>query len=237
MRTKSMMAVLGAAMAIGCGGASRAASGEPLAYTTAPGASEVAPPAGGERSAELEPAPAGAANELPPPPWSEGPIASDRAPAPILMAWARAENRAECAPIAPHRLGAGEGARARVAELEGGWAVEFDRPGMPGLTRDGRICDRCGRGVFGIAGTAMTPEELAGEESDVPPPTFADGSSLTIEPPAEGEQVAAATLTLRGQDCVYQVWSFLGEEHLRELVSSLRLVEVPEGPARVAAAR
>ncbi len=237
MRTMSMVVVLSLSV-MACGGAGREAQGPVLALASLPTTMADDQGEGVATAQQLdapEAQPALDTSALPAPPWSEEPIGSDVAPSPILSAWTRAENRAECAPMAPRALGAGEGARARVADLEGGWAVEFDRRGMPGLGRDGQTCARCGHGVFGIAGTSLTPEDLAAEsEADAPAPTFADGSSLSIEPPAEGEQVAAATFTVRGQGCVYQVWSFLGEEHVRELVSSLRIVEVAPRPARVA---
>lgn len=237
MRRMSMMAVLGtAAMMLGCGGARSEASSQAVALTPATPMAELS--VGDEASASMDApdvAPIADASALPASPWSDAPLGSEVVPSPILSAWEHAENRAQCAPLAPRALGAGEGARARVGELEGGWSVEFDRRGMPGVGRNGEPCARCGRGVFGIAGTNLTPQDLVTEESEaeVPAPSFADGSSLSIEPPLEGEQVAAATLTVRGQGCVYQVWSFLGEQHVRELVSSLRLVEVP-GPAHVA---
>ncbi len=167
---------------------------------------------------------------LPVAPWSVAPLATTAVPGAVLSAWATAENRTVCAPVA--LATAGE-ARARVSDMiEGGWAVEFDRPGMPGLSANGESCARCGRGTFGIAGTAMSPSEIAGEEvGDAPAPSFADGSHLEVEPPAEGEDVAAAMITMSGQGCVYQVWSFLGEAHVRELVAGLRRIDVaPEQP-------
>jgi hypothetical protein len=238
MRRLSTLAVLTTAMMmLGCGAA--AGTRAPTvalapAPSAAPSMNEEQPIALEEASAA--PTAAAELSTLPAPPWAEAPLTTDVVPAPILSAWERAENRTQCAPIAPRDLGAGDGARARVAELEGGWAVEFDRRGMPGLSADGETCARCGHGVFGIAGTNLTPEDLVTEDSDavVPPPSFADGSHLELEAPAEGEQVAAATLTVRGQGCVYQVWSFLGEDHVRQLVSSLRLVEVEPAHAQVA---
>ena len=168
-------------------------------------------------------------NELPVAPWSAAPLGSEAVSPAVLAAWARADNRNVCAPIAPAAMGVADGARARVSTIiEGGWAVEYDRRGMPGLDRRGDACARCGRGVFGIAGTDLTPDDLAGERADAPEPSFADGSHLELEPPAEGESVAAAMITLRGQGCVYQVWSFLGEDHVRELVDGLRRVELRE---------
>lgn len=241
MRRLSMLAVIATATTwLGCGAAAAPSrDAVALAPMSAPAEASVghealaleAPPGSVESAADL--------TALPSAPWADAPLTSDLVPAPILSAWERADNRAQCAPIAPRALGAAEGARARVAELEGGWAVEFDRRGMPGIGRDGETCARCGRGVFGIAGTNLTPEDLVGEDSaaDEPAPTFADGSHLELETPSEGESVAAATLTVRGQGCVYQVWSFLGEEHVRELVSSLRLVEVQPAHAQVVASR
>ena len=124
---------------------------------------------------------------LPTAPWSAEPLAVGDVPTPLLNAWADADNRAECAPFAPASLGNAEGARARVSDMvEGGWAVEFDRRGMPGMTRTGRGCARCGRGVVGIAGTAMRPEEM-GESTA---PTFNDGSHVSLELPARRKRTS-----------------------------------------------
>jgi hypothetical protein len=233
MRGMSSRAVVVAAFVcgVGCGGVVEAPLAEssalfaPLAVE-APASSgeEVALPSSPEPYQDPDPAPVDLST-LPASPWSDAPVASESVPAPILRAWAGADNRTQCAPLAPLRLGAGEGARARVSDLEGGWAVEFDHRGMPGLDASGEPCEQCGRAVFGLAGTNLAPEDLSSEEG-ASAPSFADGSRLLVEPPAEGEQVASASLTVRGQGCVYQVWSFLGEEHVRELVSALRLVSV-----------
>jgi len=167
-------------------------------------------------------------DELPAAPWSAAPLTRGEVPGALLSAWADAENRASCAPIAPAALGAAHDADARVSAIvEGGWAVEFDRRGMPGMREDGESCARCGRGVFGVAGTSMSPDEVDGEgEVGRAIDRFADGSRVAMDLPVEGESVAAATITLGDQGCVYQVWSFLGEEHLLELVGGLRRVDV-----------
>ena len=176
--------------------------------------------------AELAPAPDLSA--LPPSPWSEEPMTRQDAPAVLLSAWSHAPNREACAPIAPRSLGEGAGARARAGELDGGWSLEFDRRGQRGIGRDGQICERCGRATFGVAGTAMTPEELADLEhgADAPPASFRDGSHAAVSPEEDG--VVAATITIAGQGCVYQVWSFLGQAHVEELVRELRRVDVAE---------
>lgn len=189
-------------------------------------ASEVSPAqvelAGAELSVAIDP------STLPAAPWADAPLATRQVPRPLMTAWERADNRDWCAPLAPRSFGAGTGARARTSALEGGWAVEFDHRGMPGVGRDGATCESCGRGVFGIAGTGMTPEELVDVDSDaaLPAASFRDGSHAEVEV-SEGEQVAAATITVSGQGCVYQVWSFLGQAHVEELVRELRRVELP----------
>ncbi|HJL16425.1 MAG TPA: hypothetical protein RMH99_12260 [Sandaracinaceae bacterium LLY-WYZ-13_1] len=237
MRRFSMWAAVTASMfTFACGGAATTPSAGRASMPVA----ERAPEAGAEVATDEAPAAEVSfasldLSGLPSAPWSSAPLASEQVPGPVLQAWAAARNRGVCAPLAPADV---EGASARVSDLvEGGWAVEFDRRGMPGLSASGETCRRCGRGVFGIAGTGMSPDALVTEEdeADVPSPSFADGSHLQVEPPAEGESVAAATLTVRGQGCVYQVWSFLGEEHVRALVEQLRRVEVRGETPTVAA--
>jgi hypothetical protein len=165
-------------------------------------------------------------------------MAAHEAPRQILAAWENAENRATCAPIATRTLGRATGAHARTSELSGGWLVEFDRPGLPGIDRQGRECDTCGRSVFGIAGTSIAPDALLGETSDALTPSYSDGSHAEIEiTDADGESVASVTFTAAGQGCVYEVWSLLGPDHLAELVAGLRFVEPPAGRGDAIAAR
>lgn len=169
---------------------------------------------------------------LPDAPWSRAPLSDRAAAGGVVAAWRGAENRAYCAPLSLDPAALSD-AVARVVELEGGWSVEYDHEGLPGMDEEGETCERCGRGVFGVAGTGMQTDEL-----DAPPtPSFRDGSATEVV--VDGSGVAAATLSIHGQSCVYQVWSFLGEEHLRSLLGSLRFVAVTEGDtgARVAGVR
>jgi hypothetical protein len=164
---------------------------------------------------------------LPAAPWSAPPMSANEAPRQILSAWENADNRESCAPLATRTLGAATGARARTSELSGGWLVEFDHPGLPGIDRQGRECDTCGRSVFGIAGTAMAPDTLD-PDSETLTPTYSDGSHAEVEvTDGDGESVASVTFTVSGQGCVYEVWSLLGADHLAELVAGLRFVEQP----------
>lgn len=232
---RAAMAVMTISMFAACGGAATApAPAMPRAALDGEAAIDTpaqAPMLGAVSDSD---APTSAELEgLPVAPWSADPVRDDAVPSAVLLAWSQAENRTQCAPLAPTAPGEAEGARARVSELiDGGWAVEYDRRGMPGMNRRGQACARCGRGVFGIAGTRMSPDELATvSDGDAPPATYADGSHIEVEAPVDGETVAAASITVRGQGCVYQVWSFLGEEHVRELVSGLRIVDTRDEPA------
>jgi hypothetical protein len=163
---------------------------------------------------------------LPAAPWSAPRMSAHEAPPTILSAWERADNRDTCAPIATRSLGVAAGARARTSSLPGGWLVEFDRPGLPGVDRQGRECDACGRSVFGISGTPMSPDALLAPDADALAPTYSDGSHAEVEfTDVDGEHVASVTFTVAGQGCVYEVWSLVGPEHLEELVAGLRLVE------------
>jgi len=223
--------VVSALTFLGCG--ATATSEAPAGVTTAArgGSMPIATAGGADRAMQSELAAADGTSatapdysSLPPAPWASEHMALQAAPAALVRAWRTADNRTWCAPVAPTTLGGS--VRARTGEVEGGWMVEFDRTGAPGVMANGRTCARCGRAAFGIVGTSMTPDQ---EEDAVP--AFNDGSRTEIEAPVERGEAAAATLTVAGQGCVYQVWSFLGEDHVRELVQSLRLVDVSDAHA------
>ena len=200
-------------------------------YVTAIAASPTLVTATNEPSAPLSTAamaaPADLTN-LPAAPWSGPPMSANEAPRQIWSAWENAANRDVCAPLATRTPGRAAGARARTSELSGGWLVEFDRPGLPGIDRQGHECDTCGRSVFGIAGTSVAPDSLLDADSDVLTPSYSDGSHAETEvTDADGERVASVTFTVNGQGCVYEVWSLLGPDHLAEIVAGLRFVEQP----------
>ncbi len=156
---------------------------------------------------------------LPNAPWSDAPIAMGAAPEAVMNAWTAADNRGWCAPLVPAGV-----TGARASALDGGWAVEVDQDGAPGVRENGQTCRRCGRSAFGIAGTSMPVDSLNDMDTDAAPaPTYADGSATMV---SSEDGVASATISVGGQGCVYQVWSFLGEDHLRELIEGLRVVAV-----------
>lgn len=242
MRT-TMSCAAAAALVLGCGGsASRTA--QVRTTVVAPMGPEIAVSALERPAPPLRDYPdvapiAPAGDELaglPHSPWQDAAVGAHAVAPQVMAAWRSADNRDWCEPLALTALGAGEGAQARVAELEGGWVVEYDRQGARGLRDNGNLCAFCGRGAFGVAGTSMSPVQIVEDmDADGPAPTFEDGSHASIEEGDFGS--AAATVTLREQGCVYQIWSFYGADHVRELVEGLRRVDVTadDGVASTAA--
>lgn len=147
--------------------------------------------------------------------------------------WAKAANRAKCAPLAL----AGDGGAAgtpRRANFSGGWAVAFDLPGQ--------------HSAYGFAGTGLLPED--GEDyatlvdrlakqwplmrrwdrGDNLPAGSAAGYGLSgaepysaADPQGRGQQ-SLAYLRIPGQACSYNVWSQLGRAHLETLLGQLRVI-------------
>ena len=162
-------------------------------------------------------------SDLPQAPWRSDPIARTDVPAVYLEQWEKAENRDDCAPLILASLGEGmENATPRAATFSGGWAVAYDAPGARGMTSAGRVCADCGRGAFGIAGTGTTPE---GSYEGWPHwKNWRDGSRAGYGPEGGTGPRDLAYVTVRGQGCLYNVWSFAGQEHLEHLLENLRTV-------------
>lgn len=227
MRERSMLAIAVAMGMAACG----SSTVEAPAFAVAEATTSATEAPGGEATAAEEtfaeaPAdfvlPSYSEEELaglPDAPWASGELSIDAAPEAVMSAWTGAENRGWCAPLVPSGV-----TDARASALDGGWALEVDQRGAPGVRADGQPCRRCGRSAFGIAGTSMPVDSLNDMDTDAAPaPTYADGSATLI---SSEDGVASATISVGGQGCVYQVWSFLGEDHLRELIEGLRVVAV-----------
>lgn len=147
-------------------------------------------------------------------PWREPKLASTAIPAVYVAEWRKAENRDTCALVAPRALGdAAKGATPRAAKFSGGWAVAYDLPNM--------------RSAFGVAGAGVR----AGEPSYAKWPyvqQWDDGSRAEYGPEGGEGPNQLAYLRIQGQDCLYNVWSRLGREHLELLLREMRLVDVAQ---------
>ncbi len=144
-------------------------------------------------------------------PWREAPLARTSVPQVYFTEWQKAENRTTCALVAPRSVGeAGRDAKPRAARFSGGWAVAYDLPNL--------------RSAFGIAGAGVK----AGEPSYSKWPYvqhWDDGSHAEYGPEGGEGPNQLAYLRIEGQDCLYNVWSRLGKEHLELLLREMRRVE------------
>ncbi len=162
-------------------------------------------------------------------PWSAAPLAADAVPTVVANTWSAADNRDECAILFP----ADPGALAGDAVLHdryfgGGWGLAWDLPSGPGRwDPGGEYCADCGREAFGVAGTGG---DASGTEDAIWPNRLAwtDGSHAGygyegLTSGGSGEPLLAY-LFIEGQGCMYNVWSYLSEEHLLALLDQLRFV-------------
>lgn len=171
--------------------------------------------------------PAEAAGTAPDPQPAETRLIAERL---ILAEWAKAENRATCAPLAFSDDGDARGT-PRHAQFSGGWAVAFDLPAT--------------RSAYGLAGVGSLPQDNASdvEKRDIlinqwpsfrdlsalPQPAYAGYGVVGAKPwPGDNPQAvglqALAYVRVGGQQCLYNVWSRLGRRHLEEILESLRTV-------------
>lgn len=144
-------------------------------------------------------------------PWRNEPLPRDTVAAVYAEQWRKAENRDHCALIAPRSVGdAASGATPRAANFAGGWAVAYDLPNL--------------RSAFGVAGAGVR----TGDPSyDKWPYVYEWGDGSKVEYGLEGGEGPnhLAYLRIEGQDCLYNVWSRLGREHLELLLRELRFVK------------
>ncbi|NWK98527.1 hypothetical protein DM806_23245 [Sphingobium lactosutens] len=144
--------------------------------------------------------------------------------------WAKAENRADCAPLGLVSDGRAQGV-ARAANFSGGWAVAFDLPGM--------------RSAYGFAGTGLLPDDDQPDSVQrerltkqwpstrdlrkLPAPAFAGYGLMGAKPypaanPSGKGLESLAYLRIGGQRCTYNVWSRLSRAHLESLLDNLRIL-------------
>ena len=149
-----------------------------------------------------------------PSPWSEPPLNAAALPPIYVEVWRKAENATRCALLAPERLDPTlqQAARPRAATFSGGWAVAYDLPET--------------RSAFGIAGTGASA--WSGDVYDAWPHrrVFADSSRVGYGLEGGTGTNWLAYIRIPGQECLYNVWSRRGREHLEELLGQLRFVKV-----------
>ena len=167
------------------------------------------------------------------PGWVGPQLLQNDVPRVLAQQWEAAENRSWCSALYPaDTTGLGPGAEIRSANFGGGWGVAWDLPDGPGRLPSGEYCADCGRGAYGVAGTGG----LAwGDEAERWPTTaeMSDGSKVGYgfegdSSPDSGAPLLAYLL-VKDEGCNYNVWSFLGEQHLLDLLGQLRMVQGLQG--------
>jgi hypothetical protein len=165
-----------------------------------------------------------------PPPWAGAPLAQTDVPEVLGVQWEASEVKGFCSALYPATPL--DDAAIRSANFGGGWAVAWDLADGPGRLPSGEYCEDCGRGAFGVAG-ASGPAK--GDETAVwaQQLEWSDGSKAGygFEGLGDGSQGEPRLMYLLVKDegCLYNVWSFLGEDHLLGLVDGLRFVESLRG--------
>ena len=143
-------------------------------------------------------------------PWSAAPLDASAVPGVYPAEWRAAENRGTCALIAPVTVARAD-AVPRAATFSGGWGVAYDLPDQ--------------RSAFGIAGTGTTPGP--GTYDAWPHRIeWRDGSTAGYGPEGGSGPSQLAYVEITGQDCLYNVWSRLGVDHLEWLLGQLRFVAI-----------
>ena len=161
-------------------------------------------------------------------PWSVPPLPAEAAPSILKEQWDAAGNKGFCAALYPadaNDLAADAVVRSADFGADA-WGIAWDRPEGPGRDEAGAFCEDCGRGAFGIAGSAeLAPDgAVAGWPNRL---EWSDGSvaGYGTEGLVETDAAHFANLSIQGQGCIYNAWSYLGEDHLLALIDELRFVE------------
>ena len=161
--------------------------------------------------------------------WSTPILPQTSVPQHLIADWVNAENQTWCSVVFPENsAGLDPVGVSRSAYFGGGWAVAWDLPDGPGRAAAEGYCPDCGRSAYGIAGAGLTGtvNDLALWPNRI---VWADDSQAGyglegLAEPGSGAPLLSY-LKIEGQGCLYNVWSFLGEEHLLGLLDSLRFVE------------
>lgn len=126
--------------------------------------------------------------------------------------WRQAQNRHTCARLVLPRNASSHLSKAtgRRASFHGGWAVAYDKPNK--------------RSVYGVAG-AGTLAERGGITRWSRFHVWPDGSAIGWGLEGDTGPNYLAYVQVKGQKCLYNVWSSISEEHLLSLIRDLRMVK------------
>lgn len=159
------------------------------------------------------------------PPWSASKITSGVARQVGLEEWGQALNRGSARLVLPADTFLTPSQIVRRAGQAGGWGVVWDDigTGKPGVLPSGEFCPTCGRAVVGVAATAAAADKAAVLRSPIVV-QWNDGSAVGYSSSANASSQFVAALFVAGQDRMYQVYSYLSQVHLENLIAQLRFV-------------
>jgi hypothetical protein len=199
----------------GSGGETGRAGGGP----TSPGVmAPTAPPTTDLRPVDLRPNGA--------PPWSASKLVPGGRQVFLQVAmeeWNQAANKSAARLVLPADLALSPIAIPRRSNVPGGWGVEWDDSGRPGVLPNGTFCETCGRAVAGVVALGANADKPAVLRSPITV-QWNDGSAAGYSG-SRTDNRFVATLFVTGQGHAYQVWSYVSQRHLEYVISQLRYVE------------
>ena len=116
-------------------------------------------------------------------------------------------------------------ATPRRANFSGGWAVAYDKPGLRGKDAGGYPCESCGRSAFGIAGAGVLKGDGEGRYRWENSQEYADGSFASWGLEGGSGPGWLAYVEIEGQECLYNVWSNVSQQHLQLLIHNIRFID------------
>lgn len=202
----------------GSGGDGSGGAGGPGSTTSLGVQAPTAPPTTDLRPVDLRPGGT--------PPWSGSPLVPGGRQVFLQVAmeeWNQAPNKETARLVMPADLALSPVNVPRRSPVTGGWGVEWDDPGKPGVLPNGTFCDTCGRAVAGVLALGTAADRAAVLRSPLTV-QWNDGSAVGYSTRAENRRFVA-NLFVTGQGSAYQVWSYRSQRHLEYVISQLRFVE------------
>ncbi len=160
------------------------------------------------------------------PPWSGGKLATGIARQVGVEQWSQAANRNSARLVLPADVFLTPSQIVRPASPPGGWGVVWDDigTGKPGVLPSGQFCPTCGRAVVGMSASAAAADKAAVLRSPIAV-QWSDGSAVGYSSAPNAARQFVATLFVAGQDRTYQLYSYIGQQHLENLLAQLRFVD------------
>lgn len=161
-----------------------------------------------------------------PPPWSGPKLSSGIARQVGVEEWGKAANRTGARLVLPADVFLTPSQIVRPASPAGGWGLVWDdiNTGKPGVLPSGEFCPTCGRAVVGVSAMAAPADKAAVLRSPITV-QWSDGSAVGYSGSPNASRQFVATLFVAGQDRSYQVYSYMSQLHLENLIAQLRFVD------------